>query len=200
MRLVVGRSLPLALLAWSATAVVALVWAASQWPTVAWPLHGAAVAVVLGASAWCADDALAPVVDVTPRAAPLAVAVRAGGAVALALTWVVVHLGRREELPPHLPLLVAEGVVAALAGAAWGQRARRRREVGGGARAALVAVPVLMALALVRPLSDHLPLFPLWPWEPWGRAAVLWATLAVAAVAVAGAEVRHIDRARRPRR
>lgn len=193
-RLVVGRSLPLALLAWSAVAVAALVWMASRWPTVAWPLHGAAVAVVLGASAWCGDDALAPVVDVTPRAAPFAVAVRAGGAAVLALTWVAVHLVRREELPPHLPLLAAEGVVAALAGAAWGQRARRRREVGGGARVALVAVPVLVALALVRPLSDHLPLFPLWPWEPWGRAAVLWAGLATAAVAVAGSELRYLRR------
>jgi hypothetical protein len=192
------RCLPWPVLVPVAAASVVLVVAAAWRPSAMWPLHGSAVALVFGASAWCADEPIAGLVDVSPRASPWAPRVRAIGPAALAIVWVAVHVTVRHRLPPHLPLLAAEGIVAALAGAASGSVARRRRDATGGARAALVVVPVLVAVSLVRPYADHLPLFPVWPWEPWGRAEALWAVLALGS-ALVGSRFGTRSRIDRPR-
>jgi hypothetical protein len=175
--------LPAGVLAASGAVVLVLVLVAAWRPASMWPLHGAALAVVLGASAWCADELLAPLVEVSPRARPFAARVRSLGPALLAVLWVAVHVARRDELPPHLAVLVGQGVTAALVGSAIGVAARARGDASGGSRAALVVVPVLVAWALARPWSGSLPVFPLWPWDPWGRSAVLWSLAAVAAVA-----------------
>lgn len=199
--IVLRRSVPVGLVAGCGAVVVALVVAAAWRPATMWPLHGVALALVLGASAWCCDESLAPLVDVAPRARPFATRVRAGGPAVLVVVWALVHLVERDLLPPHLEVLVGQGVAAALIGFAIGSRARSLGEAAGGARAAMVVVPVLVGWALARPWEDVLPVFPVWPWERWSRAALLWG---VAAAASAGSLVlasrpSKVARARRSR-
>ncbi len=172
-------AVPSALLAASAMAVVALVLTAAWRPAALWPLHGAGVALLLGVSAWCADEPLAPLVDVAPRATPWATRLRGAGPILLVAAWAAAHVVRRSALPPHLPVLIGEGAVAALVGHSWASHRRALGEGDAGSLAAMTVVPVLIAVALVRPLADHLPVFPLWPWEPWRRAELLWAALAM---------------------
>ena len=177
-------AVPSALLGAGVVAAAALVVAAAWRPAVLWPLHGAGVALVLGVSAWCADEPLAPLVDVAPRATPWAVRLRTSGPVLLVAAWAATHVARRSALPPHLALLIGEGAVAALLGHAWASHRRALGEGAAGSLAAMTVVPVLLAVALVRPLADHVPVFPVWPWEPWGRARLLWGALAMGGMAL----------------
>jgi hypothetical protein len=188
------RALPIGVLAAAVPTVASLVALAAWRPSSLWPLHGAGLALVLGVSAWCSDERLAPLVDATPRCRPFAVRIRLLGPAALAVVWVGMHLLRRSALPPHLLVLCGQGLAAALVGVAIGSRARASGSAEGGARAALVVVPVLVGWALARPWSDHLPVFPVWPWEAWGRAAVLWGAAAVVAASTLAAEGRWLDR------
>ena len=86
---------------------------------------------------------------------------------------------RRRPLPRPPALFVLQGAAALAAGAAlttW-------RRAAGAATPGLVVAPALVVatagIALIRPLPERLPLFPIWDFEEWAlSAAIWWAVLA----------------------
>lgn len=172
-------AVPWGLLAGTVGLVAALLAAVAHWPATVWPLHGTAIGLIAGVSAWATDERCAAIVDVAPRPLWWRSLVRATAPALLIAVWTAAHLGAHTRLPDHLDLLVLQGIVAATLGFA---AATARRAVGTaepGHRLAAVVVPVAIGLALARPASDRLPLFPVWPHEDWERAMRLWAAAAV---------------------
>ena len=163
--------------------VVGAVARVARWPAELWPLHGAALGLVIGASAVAVDERCAAVVDVAPRPLWWRTAVRAVGPLALVTIWIAAHGAARDGLPDHLDVLVLQGAVAALIGFGLATTARAAGRAEPGTALAATAVPLLAATALARPFEADLPVFPVWPHEDWGRATRLWA-LAGGAVAI----------------
>lgn len=166
-------------------------------PTHAKGLHGAAIGLLAGVSAWSVDERCASVVDVTPRPLWWRTLARTPAALLLLAVWDAVHLIVRDQLPERLDVLVVQGLSAAIAGfaAATWQRARVHAEPG--QRIALFVCPLAVAVALARPWNDQVPLFPIWPHENWPRAMAIWSIVGGAAVALMTTALRHDARSAR---
>ena len=147
------------------------------WPHTMWPLHGGAIGLVAGTSAWAVDERCATIVDVTSRPLWWRSINRAVPPLVLVVVWVSVHLIVRYELPDHLRLFLLQGVAAAVLGYAIGCLLRQRGSAEPGHRIAGLASPLVLGLALVRPAEEHVPLFPVWPHENWTRSTVIWVCL-----------------------
>jgi hypothetical protein len=175
---------PWALLATTVALTVCLLLIVSRWPAAMWPLHGAAIGLLAGISAWSVDERCSAVVDVAPRLLWWRTIARAPAALLLIAVWIATHLTVRHRLPDHLGVLVLQGASAALAGfaAATWQRARGNPEPG--QRMAMFICPAGVAIALAKPWSTHVPLFPIWPHENWPRATVIWSVTGGLAVLV----------------
>ncbi|MCC6438321.1 MAG: hypothetical protein IT196_25085 [Acidimicrobiales bacterium] len=172
--------------------VVAILIVVSRWPAALWPLHGAAIGLVGGASAGAVDERCASVVDVAARPLWWRTAARSTTPTALAATWVLAHLLLRDRLPDHLALLAGQGAVAAAIGLAAGTIGRVHGGGRPGWRLAIGAVPLVIAAAIARPFEQQLPLFPVWPHEDWERSSAMWVAGAGAAVAAIVHAV-HLD-------
>jgi hypothetical protein len=103
-------------------------------------------------------------------------------ALAVSVGSLVLH---RDRLPDHLALFVAQcavAVVLALAVTVW----RRSRGVAEpGTVFATYAILAATALALIRPVADWLPVFPVWATERWALSWALWLTAgAIGAIAL----------------
>lgn len=188
---------PWALVVVTAGVTVALLLMVARWPAQVWPLHGSAVGLLAGVSAWSLDERCATVVDVAPRSLWWRTVARAPAPLLLVAVWVATHVIVRDRLPDHLGVLVLQGAGASLAGvaaAAW-------RRTGGvaepGQSIALSVCPVAAAVALAKPWNEHAPLFPVWPHENWSRAAVIWTVAGVGAVVVLGSAIWRDGSARR---
>lgn len=187
---------------WSLLAGVALLMAGgvtlvARWPDALWPLHGAALGLVMGAAAVAVDERCALVVDVSPRPLWWRTAVRSVGPTILILVWAAVHWVLRAPLPDHLEVLILQGAVAAGLGFGLATAARAAGHGEPGAVLAATAVPLVAGAALARPFETDLPLFPVWPHEDWSRAALIWAVLGTAAALVAGRALWRDARQRR---
>lgn len=189
------------MLVWVTTALVAgLLATVSLWPYAVWPLHGAALGLMAGTSAWAADERCAAIVDVAPRPLWWRSVVRSVVPAALVAVWLGGHASARANLPDHLDLFLLQGVVAAGLGFAMATAARTTGRARPGQRFAAVVVPVTTGLALARPASDRIPLFPVWPHEDWPRSVTIWSALAVVAVVTGATALWHDRRDRTPRR
>lgn len=142
-----------------------------------WPLHGAAIGLILGVAAACIDEPCADIVDVGPRPLWWRNAVRAVGPLVLVVGWLVTHWLLRSAWPGHFDVLAVQGIVAAMVGvgAAVVGRATGRSEPG--ALIAATTVPLVVAVALARPFASQVPIFPVWAHEDWSLAARIWLSL-----------------------
>jgi hypothetical protein len=156
----------------------------AAWPATMWPLHGTTIGLLAGTGAWTMDETAAAVVDTLPRSLRWRTAARAIAVLALSLTWVGCVLIARDRLPPHTGLFLLQGLAALLSAVAFVTWRRARGHAHPGTRFASVVIPVATMLALVRPMPEHLPLFPVWPGERWGISLAIWSTLAVTSAAV----------------
>jgi hypothetical protein len=147
-----------------------------------WPMQGIAVALLVAAAAWCLEEPVPEVARTTPRQLAWTLRARALGLVPAAGTWVLAALALGGELFGHRGGVLVQGLVGALAvvGAVALALAVGARRPG---RAVVVGVvPVLLALAVVRPAAERLPVFPYGPTGPWEQSRTLWAVVAVGAL------------------
>lgn len=166
-------------LALTGTAVLAgLLALVGQWPYVLWPLQGTAVGLVAGVVAWSLDERAAAIVDTLPRALWWRTAARSVTVPLVLAAWVGGLVAVRHRLPDHLGLFVLQGVAAALLAAAVCSWRRAAGTAEPGRVFAAYVVPAAAAVALARPVADHLPVFPVWPPDPWVASGVLWAAVA----------------------
>ncbi|MGG5258835.1 hypothetical protein [Phycicoccus avicenniae] len=182
-----ARALPWSRLA-LAVVLVAVLMELVRWdPWVLWPLEGAAVGLLAGASAWCFDEPAAAVVDASPRGLGWRTLARSPGPLLLLGVWsaVVLHAGD-EALFGHRDAVWLQGVAAVLAGAALAGWRRSRGEAMPGLVAAGVLVPVTTAWAVLRPAKDLLVVFPYGTTSlrGWEVSVVGWSVLAAGAVGV----------------
>lgn len=182
---------PWGLLATTVVLAIGLLLLVARWPGAVWPLHGSAIGLLAGVSAWSVDERCASIVDVAARPLWWRTIARTPTALTLIATWVAVHLAVRDRLPDHVGVLVFQGVSAAAAGFAVGtwQRVGRRSEPG--QRIALFVSPAALAVALAKPWSEQAPVFPIWPHENWPRATLIWGATALGAVALLAVGLRR---------
>lgn len=173
---------PWAILGSTVALLVGLLVIVACWPYSMWPLHGGAVGLIAGASAWAVDEECASVVDVTPRPLWWRSACRVVTPVVLSATWVGCHLAARRRLPDHLNLFLLEGVTAAALGFAGGTLLRSWGRAEPGQWIASLACPLTLAVALARPATGLAPVFPIWPSENWARSAAIWSSAAAVSV------------------
>ncbi|MGE3449516.1 MAG: hypothetical protein AB7H92_18265 [Microbacteriaceae bacterium] len=179
---------PWGLTAATAMLAVALVSVVARRPEAMWPLHGAAIGLLAGISAWSVDERCSAIIDLTPRPLWWRTVARAPATLLLVAAWTATHLAVRSRLPDHLGLLLLQGAGAATAGFAAATWQRVRGNAEPGQRIALFVCPTIMGIALAKPWSTHVPLFPVWPHEDWPRATVIWSCIgASAAVGITAA-------------
>jgi hypothetical protein len=186
------RTTPWPMLAVGCGVVVLLMALVAQWPWVMWPLQGTAVGVVAGVTAWAMDERLAPIVDTLPRPHWWRTVARAAiaGPVLVAV-YVGCLVVTRDRLPDHLGLFALQGAgaaVLALGVTAW---RRRRGTAEPGVPFATYVIPIATALALIRPVADWLPLFPLVTDERWWLSRSIWTTAAAAGVLALALDLRR---------
>ena len=169
-----------------AAALVAVIMELVRWhPWTLWPLEGTAVGLLAGASAWCADEQSAAVVDGAPRGLGWRTLARLTGVVVLIAVWAAVVAHGRYEMFGHASTVLLHGLVAIAAGLAWATWRRSMGEAMPGLATASVAVPLATAWAIVRPWEHRVPVFPYGEFgvaDDWRLSAVLWAALAAAAL------------------
>jgi hypothetical protein len=188
---------PWGLVVVTAAVTVGLLLMVARWPAQVWPLHGSAVGLLAGVSAWSLDERCATVVDVAPRALWWRTVARAPATVLLVSVWVTTHVLLRDRLPDHLGVLVLQGAGASIAGVAAASWRRASGVAEPGQSIALSVCPVAVALALAKPWSEHAPLFPVWPHENWSRATVIWTVTGIGAVVALGSALWRDGSARR---
>ena len=176
---------PWAMLGITSALIVMLLTIVSRWPYTMWPLHGTAIGLLAGTSAWAVDETTARIIDGAPRPLWWRSAARAVTPMILTVVWASMHLGIRNRLPDRLSLFMLQGVTSAALGfaAACTLRARGRSEPGQWI--ASFVCPLTLGVALARPLHDQAPLFPVWPHDNWTRSTVIWSSAALIAVLLA---------------
>ncbi|GAA2382878.1 hypothetical protein [Dactylosporangium salmoneum] len=125
-----------------------------------WPLQGTAVGLLAGAVGWCLDEPAAAVVDPAPRGLAWRTIARGSGIAVLLAAWAAAVWWARAELYGHPWAVFAQGLAAAAVAAAWVTWRRAAGEATPGQRWAVTVVPTVTAWALVRPLEQHVPVFP----------------------------------------
>lgn len=182
-------AVPWPLVAVCCVVVPCLMAVTAAWPDVVWPLQGTAVGLLAAAAAWSMDERAAAVVDAMPRGLAWRTAARSAAVVPLSVVWTVSVVVAGDRLPDHTSLFVVQGLAALVAGVA----VATARRAAGVATPGLVLAPAVLAavamLALVRPMPERIPLFPLWEdQEAWARSAAIWWTaLAASALLLAAA-------------
>ncbi|WP_217922388.1 hypothetical protein [Miltoncostaea oceani] len=194
------RAVPWRLVAACGLVIPCLMALTAAWPDVVWPLQGTAVGLLAAAAAWSMDEPAAAVVDSLPRGLAWRTAARSAAVVPLAVVWTASVVVAGDRLPDHAALFVLQGLAAILAGVA----VATTRRAAGVATPGLVLAPAVLAvvamLALVRPMPDRLPFFPLWEGEEaWARSATIWWSILAAAAVVLVASLAR-DGRRRPSR
>lgn len=174
-----------------AAALVVLLVELVRWdPWTLWPLQGAAVGLLAGATAWCFDETAAIVVDTSPRGLGWRTAARAPGIALLALAWTgaVLHAGDA-ALFGHRYAVLGQGLAAMAGGAAYAGWRRARGESSPGLVFATAVVPMATVWALVRPLREQLEVFPYGttPPEGWTQSTVGWSVVGVVGFVVLAA-------------
>ena len=186
------RAVPWSLVAACGAVVSVLMALVAAEPGTLWPLQGAAIGLLAGGAAWSMDETAAALVDTLPRPLWWRTAARAAAALPLALVWAGCVLVARDRLPAHTELFLLQGGAALLLGIGFVTWRRAHGVAAPGTRFASGVIPAALALALVRPFPERLPLFPVWESAAaWTLSLAIWGALALAAgglLAVALAE------------
>lgn len=169
-----SRAVPWGLVVMGCALVPALMAITAAWPRAMWPLQGMTIGLLAAVAAWSMDERAAAVIDTLPRPLWWRTAARAAATVPLASVWVACVLLAGDRLPDHPALFVLQGVAALLAGVALATWRRSRGGAMPGLVIAPAAVVITTGLALVRPVPERLPLFPIWEYERWGLSAAIW--------------------------
>jgi hypothetical protein len=164
--------------------IVALLTIVARWPYTMWPLHGTAIGLIAGTSAWAVDETTAKIVDVSPRPLWWRNAARATTPLILIAAWTSMHLSIRNRLPDRLSLFILQGVTAAALGFAAASTLRARGRAEPGQWIFSFVCPLVLGVALAKPLNDHAPLFPVWPHDNWTRSTFIWSGVALVALAL----------------
>jgi hypothetical protein len=168
---------------WLACGLAGLLMAAvAAWPSTLWPLQGAAVGVLAAAAGRSLNEPSAAVVDTLPRSLQWRTAGRALVAVPLGVAWALCVLAAGDRLPPHRSLFLAQGLIAVLFAVAFVSWRRAAGSAEPGSPFAVAVIAVTTVFAVLRPAVDHLPVFPIWAYDDWALAGVLWGSLALASV------------------
>ena len=179
-----ARAVPWGRVALAAGLVVVLMELVRWNPWVLWPLEGTAVGLLAGAAAWCFDETAAAVVDTSPRGLAWRAAARSPAVLLLILAWAfaVARVGNGAAFG-HPEAILVQGLAAVATGAAVACWRRAQGEASPGLLFAAVIVPVATVWALVRPLGDHLTVFPYGTTSShgWHMSTVGWATAGVLA-------------------
>jgi hypothetical protein len=165
--------------------IVTLLTIVARWPYTMWPLHGAAIGLIAGTSAWAVDETTATIVDVAPRPLWWRIAARALTPLILAGAWTAMHFPIRDRLPHQFGLFILQGATAAALGFAAGNALRARGRAEPGQWIASFVCPLTLGVALAKPLNDHAPLFPVWPHDDWTRSTIIWSAAALMATFLA---------------
>lgn len=179
-----ARAVPWSLVAATCVATPSLLAIVAAWPHLTWPLQGIAIGVLAATAAWCMDETAAAVVDTLPRSLRWRTAARALALAPLLAVWTACVLVAGDRLPPHAGLFVLQAAAALVAAAAVATWRRAQGRATPGQVLAVGIVPCTAGLALLRPFDEQVPVFPIWAGEDWTRSILLWAGLAVAAVAL----------------
>ncbi|MFI5910566.1 hypothetical protein [Dactylosporangium sp. NPDC051541] len=188
-----ARAVPWGRVTLAAGLVVVLMELVRWNPWVLWPLEGTAVGLLAGAAAWCFDETAMAVVDPAPRGLAWRTAARSPAVALLVLVWAfgVARVGDGAAFG-HAGAVLVQGLAAVATGAAVACWRRARGEASPGLLFAAAVVPAATAWALVRPLEDHVAVFPYATTTPrgwhlstagWAAAGALAALLLVAALA-----------------
>jgi hypothetical protein len=189
-----ARAVPWPLVLTTCAVVAALMALVAAWPEVVWPLQGAAVGLLAGAAAWSMDETAAAVVDTLPRPLWWRTAARTAAVVPLALVWSGCVLIAGDRLPPHSDLFLLQGFAAVIVAVAFVTWRRAHGEAAPGDRVAPAAIAAAVALALIRPFPDRVPLFPVWAYEEWGLSLAIWSALAAASAVLLAISLRPARR------
>lgn len=165
---------PWALLSAAAAITTGLLLLVARWPAAVWPLHGAAIGLLAGTSAWAVDERCAAIVDVAPRPLWWRTLARMPTLLLLLTIWTAIHVAVRNRLPDHLVVLLVQGASAAFAGFAAATWQRSRGGAEPGQWIASFTCPLVVGVALARPGNEYVPLFPVWPHENWARSTTIW--------------------------
>jgi hypothetical protein len=168
------RAVPWAVVGAGCAIVLVLMAMAAGWPEVVWPLQGLAVGLLAGVAAWSMDERAAAVVDTLPRSLWWRTLARAAAVLPLVAVWIACVLVAGDRLPDHPRLFVLQGLAALVAGVAVASVRRARGMATPGLALSPALIATIGALALVRPVPERLPLFPIWPGEAWALSAAIW--------------------------
>ncbi len=182
-----ARGVPWLLIAVTGTLLTGLLQVVASWPYELWPLQGCAVGLLAGTAAWCFDEPAAAVVDSAPRSLAWRTAARSAGVLALLSAWMLAVSGARHGLFGHAAEVAWQGVAAALLASAYVTWRRSTGTPSPGRRTAAAVVPLAAFWALVRPLSDAVPLLPYTEHDDWAVSAAIWTAAAAVAAGVLSA-------------
>ncbi|MGB8380753.1 MAG: hypothetical protein WCG47_05795 [Dermatophilaceae bacterium] len=157
-----------------------------------------ALLALVAASAFILDEPAAPAVDATPTPLTRRTALRATALAAPVTIWVLGLLAveQRTALTPTLALLVEEtgGMAVAVALAACLRMAGNDEP---GEVIALICGAGILAILLLNPLPQSVPVFPVT--EGWAASSALWASLTLTSVLVTISVSRDRPQRQRPR-
>jgi hypothetical protein len=174
------RVTPWLMLVASCGVIVGLMALVAAWPSIMWPLEGAAIGVIAGTVAMALDERCAAIVDTLPRGLVWRSTARAALVVPMLLAvWLGCLFAWQHRLPAHSGLFALQGVAAAGTALAFAVWSRATGSAEPGAPFAAAVIPVTMGLALLRPWTRWLPLFPVWPNENWALSRTIWSSLAI---------------------
>jgi len=179
-----ARAVPWGLLGTGAGLMVGLLLLVEYRPYTLWPLQGAAVGLLAGLAVWCYQEPAAVLVDTLPRRLVWRTIARSAGAVGLLAIWLMAVKETHTGYFGHTADVAWQGVAAVIAATGFMTWRRSRGSTGPAAAASAAIVAIALFLALARPLADQVPLFPYRAADDWATSRILWASLALAGLAI----------------
>lgn len=170
----------------------------AAWPAQAWPLQGAAVGLLAGGAALALDEPSAAIVDTLPRGLAWRTVAHAAAVLPLLFTWAACIGFTADRLPPRGPVFLLQGGAAVVLAVALATAGRAAGAAEPGTTVARVAIPLCAMLAVARPLPEAVPLFPIWPAEPWARTIGIWLGAGALGLLILADSLSHRLRPRQP--
>jgi 4-amino-4-deoxy-L-arabinose transferase-like glycosyltransferase len=189
-----ARAVPWGLLGSGAALVIGLLLLVERWPYTLWPLQGAAVGLLAATVVWCYPEPAAAVVDTLPRGLRWRTTARSAAAIAVLALWLAAVHETRPGYFGHAVDVAWQGIALAFAAGGFLTWQRSRGSDGPARAVSAGIVGVTLFVALARPYSDVVPVFPYLADDDWVTSRVLWASLPVAVLVVSSVRPRRRGR------